>query len=685
VITSGNTIAAGKGSGADGASEKRRHRERDTVVKNSIRRIIAVDNHPLTLAFLRLHLEEKGYEVKTARNGLDALDIIKYFVPDVMFIDLVMPNINGIKLCKIIRSVPAFDQIYIIILSAVAAENKNGQLDVFKFGADRCIAKGPFQKMKEYIETALDHVRKGERAAGQGRIIGLDDTSPRVITTELLSENHHYEVILNGMTEGIMEVTAAGRVVYVNPAAVSLAGTTEESLLASHFYQLFKDRERETIQSLIMNRHASQPTGGNDEPFLINNRQVECRFLPIEENGDTHHIVILDDVTEQRQREAQIRYAQKMEAIGTLAGGIAHDFNNLLMGIQGNISLMLINAPEGHADKKRLEKMEDLIDRGSKLTAQLLGYAQEGKYEIRPINLNDLVNKTADTIARSRKDITVRRVFTDRLCTIKGDSGQIEQALLNIMVNASEAMPDGGTLHVTTQNVTEPEGERPDGSMIKGNYVMIDISDTGSGIDEEIVEKIFDPFFTTKGMGRATGLGLASAMGIIKGHYGRIIVDSEKGRGTSFKIYLPEMAIPDSPRQYDKAASPEKAMRAATILLVDDETHVLDVGREMLLALGYHVLTATNGIDAVETYITHQDTIDLVLLDMVMPVMGGREAFKRLKEINTSVKVLLVSGHTIDGEVTELMEQGCDGFIQKPFAIEALHDKIDHIMNPSRV
>ncbi|MBN2255531.1 MAG: response regulator [Deltaproteobacteria bacterium] len=682
MITYRTTVTGGTSTRADAFNEKR-HRRRETGVMNSIRRIIVVDNHPLTLTFLKLHLEKEGYEVKTARSGLEALDIIKYFTPDVMFIDLIMPNINGIKLCKIIRSMPELDHIYIIILSAIAAEKRNGLLDVFTFGADTCIAKGPFQKMKQHIKTALDRALSGTDMGANESIIGLDDTCPRVITSELLSGNHHYEVILNGMTEGIMEVTAEGRIVYANPAAVSLAGTSEESLLATHFHALFRKQDQATVQSVIMNHTLPHQTTVNNGSFIINDRQVECKFLPLEEDGYTQ-IVILDDVTEQKQREAQIRHAQKMEAIGTLAGGIAHDFNNLLMGIQGNISLMLINAPDGHPDKRRLGKMEDLIDRGSKLTAQLLGYAQEGKYEIKPINLNDLVNKTADTIARTRKDITVRRFLTDPLFTVKADRGQIEQTLLNIMINASEAMPDGGTLHITTKNITATDRERPKGFLMTENYVMIDISDTGIGIDDAIIEKIFDPFFTTKGMGRATGLGLASAMGIIKGHHGNISVDSEKGKGTSFKIYLPETPALHSPQQHRKTGSSDKVLKKPTILLVDDEMHVLDVGRDMLTALGYHVLTASNGSEAVETYMNHGNMIDLVLLDMVMPAMGGREAFIRLKEIKESVKVLLVSGHSIDGEATEIMEQGCNGFIQKPFNMETLHERIKDILNPTQ-
>ena len=642
--------------------------------------IIVVDNHALILKFLKTFLEKEGYEVKTARSGLDALDIIKYFIPDVMFIDLIMPNINGVKLCKIIRTMPELHNTYIIILSAIAAEDRQGHLDFFKFGANACIAKGPFQKMKGHITEALDRAKLGINAGSYEKILGLDDIYPRIITAELLTGNHHYEVILNGMTEGIMEVTPEGRIVYANPAAVALAGMSEECLLASHFHELFEKQDREKIRHMIEDRNIITKKMNRNGTFMINDRQVECKLLPIEEEG-CKHIVILDDVTEQKRREAQLRYAQKIEAIGTLAGGIAHDFNNLLMGIQGNISLMMMNASEDHPDQKRLTKIEELIDRGSKLTLQLLGYAQEGKYEIKSINLNDLINKAVDTIARARKDITVRRDLSGSLYTVEADRGQIEQVVLNILINASEAMPGGGDLIIKTMNILQDAMGTHHDAPIPGNYAMVSITDTGSGIDEEIIDKIFDPFFTTKGMGRSTGLGLASALGIIKGHHGYLDVESEKGKGTSFKIYLPEKPSTHSPQQYTETLSSENTDTVPTILLVDDEEHILDIGKEMLTAMGYDILTASSGSEAVEMYRKHHERIDLVLLDMVMPAMGGSEAFNRLKEINDSVKVLLLSGYSIEGQATEILERGCNGFIQKPFKMEKLQEVIRQILN----
>ena len=367
-----------------------------------------------------------------------------------------------------------------------------------------------------------------------------------------------------------------------------------------------------------------------------------------------------------------------MESIGTLAGGIAHNFNNLLMGIQGNASMILLNIDSGNPRHKNLKNIEKLVENGAKLTAQLIGYAREGKYEVKPINLNQLVKETADTFGMTKKEISVHQKLSDKLYGIKADQGQIEQVLLNLYVNAADAMPGGGALFIKTMNVTDKDmTDKPYGTK-PGNYVLLTIKDTGVGMDKETRERIFEPFFTTKGLASGTGLGMASAYGIIKGHGGYIDVDSEKGKGTIFSIYLPatEKMIEEK-----KVLSEELIKGKGTVLFVDDEEMVLESGEELLKHLGYEVLLANDGQEALELYKQNQDKIDLVLLDMVMPVMGGGEAFDRIKEINTNVKVLLSSGYSLEGEAKEILKRGCDAFIQKPFKMEQLSQKLREILD----
>lgn len=375
--------------------------------------------------------------------------------------------------------------------------------------------------------------------------------------------------------------------------------------------------------------------------------------------------------------EGQLQLAQKMEALGTLAGGIAHDFNNLLMSVQGNTSLMLEDIDSSHPHYNRLISIEKQIQSGVNLTRQLLGYARKGKYEVIPINLNKLVKKTSYTFGMTRKEIVIHQKLAKDLLTIESDQGQIEQVLLNIFVNAADAMPNGGDLILETMNVKHQDIKRRLYDPKAENYVMLIIKDTGVGMDKSTAKRIFDPFFTTKKMGRGTGLGLASVYGIIKAHGGYIDVKSKNGKGTTFSIYLPE----SKKKVSNVPKTPDKPIKGTgTVLLVDDEKAVQDVCKGLLENIGYKVFVANDGKKATELYRKKQDEIDIVLLDMIMPNMSGGQVYDRIKEINPDVKVILSSGYSIDGEATAILNRGCDGFIQKPFNINELSRKIRKII-----
>jgi PAS domain S-box-containing protein len=387
---------------------------------------------------------------------------------------------------------------------------------------------------------------------------------------------------------------------------------------------------------------------------------------------------IFRDITQQKRLEAQVQQAKKMEAIGTLAGGIAHDFNNLLMAIQGNASLMLFKTDHNHQHYKMLKSIEKLVESGAKLTRQLLGYASEGRYEVKSINLEELVEETSETFGRTRKEITIHRDLAEDLSAIEADQGQIEQVLLNLYVNASEAMSYGGDIFLKATNMAQGRMKGKLYDPKPGKYVLLTVRDTGKGMDKETQERIFEPFFTTKEMSGGTGLGLASVYGIIKGHGGYIDVESEKDHGTTFNIYLPA-----SEKKVEKTTGSDQQIidGKGTILLVDDEEMVLDIGVKILQHLGYKVLEARAGKEAVETYKTNGDKLDLVILDMVMPEMGGGEVYDRMKEINSNVKVLLSSGYSVDGQAKEILDRGCDDFIQKPFTMRELSGKLSKLLS----
>jgi PAS domain S-box-containing protein len=638
--------------------------------------ILVVDNQPIILKFMTRLLEKEGYNVQTAEDGLAALDILKGFIPDAIFIDLVMPNINGRKLCRIIRSKPLLKDAYIIILSAIAAEE---ELNFAEFGANACIAKGPFDSMAKHVLDVLDHPDPKTQRHISKKIRGIEDIHQREIIKELLYSKRHFEAILNSMSEGILELSIKEKIIYANPSAISLIGIPEENLLASHFTELFYNNQQNKIKKLLKNISSAPYKATSDELFVLNGRQVSLGILPIEdEKYGPMTIVNVNDVSEKKRMEAQLIQARKMEAIGTLAGGIAHDFNNLLMGMQGYVSLMLMDIEPTHPHYKRLKAIENQVESGAELTRQLLGFARGGKYEVKSTNINKLIIKTSNMFGRTKKEIKIHRKYQKDIWTVEVDQGQIEQMILNLYVNAWQAMPEGGDLNLQTENISLDETYVKPFKIEPGNYVKLSISDTGVGMDKETKARIFEPFFTTKEMGRGTGLGLASVYGTIKNHGGFINVYSEKNKGTTFSIYLPASESEVSGQKSE--ISEDVRHGDETVLLVDDEDVIIEVSLEILNALGYRVFTARSGKEAIKVYKKNKDKINLIILDMIMPDMGGGKVYDRIKEINPDIKVLLSSGYSIEGQATEILKRGCNGFIQKPFNISELSQIIKKVL-----
>ncbi len=384
------------------------------------------------------------------------------------------------------------------------------------------------------------------------------------------------------------------------------------------------------------------------------------------------------DITHDKELERRFQETQRMESLGTLAGGIAHDFNNLLMGIQGNVSLMYLDA-EGNSElTEQLESIEECVDSGSRLTKQLLGFARGGKYVVKPNDLGKILKSSAEMFGRTRKSVTIHGDYADDLWTVMADANQIEQVLVNLFLNAWQAMQEGGDLYLKSENVTLGEAFVMPHAVEAGRYVKISVIDTGIGMDETVKRRIFEPFFTTHEPGRGTGLGLASAFGIIKNHHGVITVDSKLGQGSTFCMYLPAT---DKKPELENIAYETIEMGSETILLVDDEKYIIDVGEMMLKGLGYTILTASSGQMAINVFSEHQEHIDLVILDLVMPDMGGETVFHKIREIQPETKVLFASGHYMSDQTRALLETGSSDFLQKPFNLRQLSTKIRCIID----
>ncbi len=395
-------------------------------------------------------------------------------------------------------------------------------------------------------------------------------------------------------------------------------------------------------------------------------------------------IVIITDISELKLLQIQLQQAQKMEAIGVLAGGISHDFNNILMGIQGHLSLMQIDLSAVEKVEAHSRHIGRLVKTAAELTSRLLGFARGGKYRISVLNVNELIAMALEIFKPTRKDITISQDFETGLHLVDADQSQLEQVFLNLLINASQAMPGPGKMAVTTQNIFIDGGHHYPFEVQPGRYIKVTIKDTGIGMDMEIQKKIFDPFFSTKDVDdkKGRGLGLSTVFGIVKNHRGFITVESEKGKGSSFHICLPASNnIEVKPMKEESRPFAQMQKGSETILLVDDEEEIINVGRNFLDKLGYKPLIARNGLEAVEIFRAYKDQISLVVLDLIMPKMDGKQAFLEIKEIKADAKILISTGYAVDDKIEGFLNQGCHGFIQKPFSLNEFARAVRKILD----
>lgn len=510
--------------------------------------------------------------------------------------------------------------------------------------------------------------------------VATDVTKFKRAQDALRESEEKYRLLVENASDAIF-IIQDQKVKFPNPKAIEIGRNLAIDLERVLFLNYIHPEDRQ----MVIERHSKRLKGEkvpDTYSFRLMNRGgeelwAELNAVLIKWEGKPATLNFLRDITLQQKLEAQIQQIRRLEALGTLAGGIAHDFNNLLMGIQGRTSLMMMNSDFCQVHYEDLKGIEDIVKSGVDLTKQLLGFGRKGKYEARPTNLSKLVRTSSQMFARTKKEIKIHAKYQKDIWAAEVDMGQIEQVLLNLYVNAWQAMPGGGELYLQTENVTFDESYANTYEVKPGRYVKISVTDTGVGMDAATKERIFEPFFTTKEMGRGMGLGLASAYGIVKNHQGILNVYSEKGEGTTFNIYFPACGK----KIIDEKKPFEGIIRGTeNVLLVDDEDIIVDIGKKNLEKLGYKVTTARNGKEAVELYKKNHGNIDIVVLDMIMPEMGGGETYDKLKGIDPDVKVILSSGYSIEGQASEILKRGCDGFIQKPFRMKQLSRKIKEVL-----
>ncbi|MFC1884243.1 response regulator [Thermodesulfobacteriota bacterium] len=806
------------------------------------KKILVVDNDKIWLDFMNDLLSEDGHEVMLAEGGIAALDILNTFTPDIIFVDLIMDSMDGKKLCKIIRSREELKNVYLIILSSIAAEDK---IDFTSFGADACVAKIPFTEIEPHIRAVVDRSNIPLAKRSPESVFGIDKLDKRGIIEELLSIKRHSEIVLSKMSEGILEIDSGGKIVYANSAALMMTKVSEEKLLGSKLAELFTDKVQKQLEKILRVLGTQEKRIGKDTPLQLNEFQITLDILPINEKGVFALVIIRDiterkiaeeaiksaydelevrvkrrteelalandelhaevnvrirvenelrkakdewertfnaiedivtitdtdmnivnlnraaaqalgmnpedvkgkkcfklfqgipkqcefcpgkdtlrdekthtdeveygklggmfqvttspvykdknnfvgivhvakDITEHKRLEDRLRQAEKMEAIGTLAGGIAHDFNNILWIISGNTELISSQVPKDSPAQINLEQLENACQRARNMVAQILSFSRQTGHEKKTLTISSVVKECLKFLRSSiPTTIDIRQKISKGLDPILADLTQINQVIMNLCTNAAHALREkGGVLEVSLSNIYIDEVKsKLYEELSPGNYIKLEVSDTGPGIDPAIIDRIFEPYFTTKDLGEGTGMGLAVVHGIVKSHEGTIKVQSELGKGTSFQLFFPsredEDIVPES-SHFDPTPSGTER-----ILFVDDEELMLEIVIHMLERLGYNVTATSDSRKALELFKENPSSFDLVITDQTMPNLTGAQLAKSIMEIRPEIPVILCTGFSELISEEDAKEMGIKDFILKPVVTSELARSIRKAMDES--
>jgi two-component system, cell cycle sensor histidine kinase and response regulator CckA len=632
---------------------------------------------------------------------------------NLLVVDHGLPGKSGLELCKellskgtplplVLLTGAGSQQLAVEALKAgvydyIVKDPSHGYLDLLPVVLAEVVRRHDERLAREQAEAALQtahaelELRVAQRTADLAHANQelRNEISERQRAENALTQSEEkYRTLIDNIQDGVFLIQDL-KLQFVNEAFIKMVGYTAKALMDLDFRQLIAPEDSDMVVERYLRGQAGENVRSENEFRMLHRDGITRIFVNmsigfVDFRGSIAGMGTVKNITErwlmekERQRlEAQLQHAQKMEAVGTMAGGIAHDFNNLLMGIQGLTSLVMVDIDPADPHIEHLKEIEECVKSAADLTNQILGFARGGKYEVKPTDLNELIESNSQMFGRTKKEITIYKEYQKSAWTVAVDQGQIGQVLMNLFVNAWQAMPGGGELSITTTNITLDDNNVKPFQVKAGKYVKLSVADTGLGMDEETQARIFEPFFTTKEMGRGTGLGLATVYGIINNHDGFIEVSSKKGEGTIFNIYFPaiEMKVVD-----EKKVDENLVRGSENILLVDDEDLILDVGQRILKRMGYSALVARCGNEAIEIYSKKKDDIEMVILDMIMPDMNGGEVYDRLRAINPDIKVLLSSGYSLSGQASDIIDRGCKGFIQKPFNMKKLSKKLREVI-----
>jgi two-component system, cell cycle sensor histidine kinase and response regulator CckA len=536
-----------------------------------------------------------------------------------------------------------------------------------------------------WVAVSIDMIDKKD---GKFLVSTIIDISERKRAEEALRQSEEkYRLVVENATEAIF-ISQGGTMKFCNPSFWAMTGYSEEDLVPPSrlwFPDLVPPEEKEMALKNYRKRIKGEKVSANLPYRLITKSgkelHIELNGVRTTWEGKPATLNFVRDVTERKKMEAQLLQAQKMEAVGTLAGGIAHDFNNLLQAIQGFSELLLLDKNVNEPEYRELHEILHAAKRGSELTKRLLTFSRRVDSSPIPVNLNNLMADLQKLWDKTiPKMISIEFQLDADLKTIEADPVQVEQILMNLVVNARDAMPDGGRITIETRNIVPNDMHcnahleaRP------GGYVLLSVTDTGTGMGKETLEHLFEPFYTTKEVGKGTGLGLAIVYGIVNNHGGCITCRSEAGKGTTFYVYLPCTERMEGSSEIGASEKPKGGTE--TVLLVDDEEMIRGLWKEVLIRFGFRVFTALDGESALDFYRKNREELDLVILDLIMPGMGGVKCLEEILRIDSEAKIIVTSGHYPDGTPLDTLKAGAAGFINKPYQIDDLLKEINRVMN----
>ncbi len=535
--------------------------------------------------------------------------------------------------------------------------------------------QGGAERLESELESLRRRVMELEAMEGEHR---------RVL--QALSESEERCRLLFQYAQDSIFILQDNRIRYPNPYTSAVTGYAEEELLSLRVMDLVHPEDRDRVREVFRRAAAAGEAPGTFSFRAVGKTgevlQAELNAVPIRWENQPAFLCLVRDITAQTQMDSQLQYTKKMEAIGTLAGGIAHDFNNYLQGISGYIQLLMMKKDLTDREQHYLTQMEKSVERAALLTKQLLIFGRKEESKLKPLNLNDVLHQAYKLLMKTLPEtVRLELDLSDDLEQINADALQLEHIMFNMGLNAKDAMPDGGKFTIRTRDVFLDEKYCAAHVGIKpGAYVELVLSDTGHGMEPEILEHIFEPFYTTKGIGMGTGLGLSIVYGIVQSHNGHITCESQLGKGTTFRIYFPAL---ESSMQ-GRVAEPQRDVHlygGETILLVDDESSILDIGVNILEQFGYSTLTARSGEEAVDLYRARGGEISLVILDLGMPGMGGEQCLREILKINPKARVVIASGYAASQTVKSLMEAGAVGYVSKPYRLENMLKKIRELID----